>query len=372
MNIFNSSKRQKLRMLVYLKKFGTFVCGAFFVLCFVTGCYNICHRPFSGFYHSVILDDRYDNYNYAVDISDQITFYENGNHGYLKNDITGKKVLRDVKWVIVPENVEDTLACYASKGYRGFLDVRTGHSVIPAERYTKAWLFSEGLAAVMEKDSTIKFIDTHGKVVINKNFRYPVFSYGYLFYDSLCAMTDASGKWGIIDRKGEWVIMPQYDGIAHKDAGFWLVNKDGNRGLLNKEALPVIPVEYRNIEVMEQGISVVLEDYTMCMMNHDGSLKHKFVCGSINDIYYETSDVDADGESTQKLAKCKSYYTYEGHRGLMSPDGVPLTLPLFSSITGVNENLYYCRYDYSDSGILLDGKGRVINEGNIELKDNAK
>ena len=369
MKVFNFSKRQKLRMLVYLKKFGTFVCGAFFVLCFITGCYNICHRPLSGFVHSVIFDDRYDNYNYSLEVSDHITFYENGNHGYLKSNVTGKKVLRDVKWVITSDNIGDTLACYASKGYRGFLDIRTGHSVIPAERYTKAWLFSEGLAAVMEKDSTIKFIDTHGKVVIDKDFRYPVFSNGYLFYDSLCAMTDASGKWGIIDKKGEWVIDPEYDGIAHKDHGFWLVNKKEKRGLLDKNARPVIPTEYRNIEVVEQGISVVFDDYTMCMMNYDGSLKYKFVCGSIDEIYYATSETDANGEDIQKLAPCKSYYTFEGHRGLMSPNGIPLTLPLFSCITGVNENLYYCRFDYSDSGILIDGKGRMVNEDYYREKE---
>ena len=363
MKVLNASRVRNLRRLAFLKKVGTFVCGAFFILCFITGCYNICHQPLSGFVHSVILDDRYDDYNYSIEVSDQITFYENGSHGYLKSDVTGKKVLRDVKWVVTSDNAEDTLACYASKGYRGYLDVRTGHPVIPAKSYTKAWLFSEGLAAVMEKDSTIKFIDTHGQVVIDKDkgFRYPSFSYGYLFYDSLCAMTDASGKWGIIDRKGDWVVGPEYDGIAHKVPGFWLVNKKEKRGLLDKKARPVIPTEYRNIEVMEQGISVVLDDYSMCMMNYDGSLKYKFVCGSIDDIYYATAETDAEGETINKLTPCKSYYTYEGHRGLMGPDGVPLTLPLFSCITGVNENLYYCCFDYSDSGILMDGKGRVVN-----------
>lgn len=369
MTVFNFSKRQKLRMLVYLKKFGTFVCGAFFVLCFITGCYNICHRPFSGFYHSVIKDDRYDSYNYSVEVSDQITFYENGNHGYLKSDVTGKKVLRDVKWVITSENEEDTLACYSSKGYRGFLDVRTGHPVIPAERYTKAWLFSEGLAAVMEKDSTIKFIDTHGKVVIDKDFRYPSFSYGYLFYDSLCAMTDASGKWGIIDRKGDWIVRPEYDGIAHKDAGFWLLNKIEKRGLLDKTAKLVIPVEYRDIEVLEQGISVVLDDYTMCMMNYDGTLKYKFVCDDVDDIYFATSETDEMGNDIRKLAPCKAYNTYEGHCGLMGPNGIPLTLPLFTSISAVNANLYYCKFGHSGSGVLMDGNGRVVNEGNIENRD---
>ena len=370
MKVF-SSRMRKLRLLVYLKKIAVYVIGIIVILCFFNGCYHFCRQPLSGFYHSVILDDRYDMFGYSEEVSDNITFYENGSHGYLKDDITGKKVLRDVNWVVTSSS-EDTLACYASKGYRGYLDVRTGRPVIPAERYTKAWLFSEGLAAVMEKDSTIKFIDTHGQVVIDKGFRHPVFTYGYLFHDSLCAMTDALGKWGIIDRKGEWVVLPEYDGIAHRDPGFWLVNKGEKRGLLDKKALPVIPVEYRSIEVSAQGISVVLDDYTMCMMNYDGSLKYKFICGDVDNIYYATSETNSDGEDIQKLAPCKSYYTYEDHRGLMGPDGQPLTKPIFSSITGVNENLYYCQFDYVGCGILLDGKGRLVNESSFDAKESGK
>ncbi len=362
MKVYNPSKMRMLRIFVHLKKVGVFVCGAFFLLCFVNGCYNICHRPLSGFYHSVILDDRYDMFNYHKKISEQVTFYGNGAHGYLRNNTTGKKVLRDIRWVRTSGNETDTLACYASNGFRGYLDIRTGKPVIRAERYTKAWLFSEGLAAVMEKDSTIKFIDTRGNVAIEKDFRYPSFAYGYLFYDSLCAMTDTSGKWGIIDRKGEWVVLPEYDGIAHKNEGYWLLNKNGRRGLLDKKAKSVIPVEYRFIDILEQGISVVLDDYTMNIMNFDGTLKHKFVCDNVDDLYYNASETNDNGENIRKLAPCKSYSTYEGHCGLLGPDGKPITKPLFTNIYAVSSDIYYCQLDHSGNGILLDDNGRIVNE----------
>lgn len=362
MKVSSSSKMRMLRMLVYLKKVGVFVCGAFFILCFITGCHNICHRPFSGFIHSVILDDRYDKLAHREEINGNITFFSNGSHGFVVNNYTGKKVLRDVKWVIASDNEKDSLACYASKGFRGYLDVRTGRPVIPAKRFAKAWLFSEGLAAVMEKDSTIKFIDTRGQVVIDKGFRFPSFSYGYLFHDSLCAMTDTSGKWGIIDRRGEWVIRPEYDGIAHIKTGYWLLNKKDQKGLLNKKAQLVIPVEYCDVEVMEQGISVVLEDYTMQMMNFDGTLKYNFVSNDIDDIYYMTSETNESGEDISKLAPCKSYSTYAGHCGLLSPEGKPLTKPEYTSIIGIGPNLYYCVFDNTDTGIILDGNGKRVNE----------
>lgn len=364
MKVNNPSQMRMLRIFAYLKKVGVFVCGVFFVVCFVTGCYNIFHRPCSDLLHSVILDDRYDNYSYRQRVSEQVSFCANGAHGFLRNNVTGKKILRDVRWVRTSGNETDTLACYASKGFRGYLDVRTGKPVILAERYTKAWLFSEGLAAVMEKDSTIKFIDTRGNVVIDNNFRYPVFSYGYLFYDSLCAMTDASGKWGIINRKGDWVVQPEYDGIAHKDEGFWLLNKNEKRGLLNKTAKSVIPVEFRQVEILDDGISVVREDYTMSIFDFDGALKYKFACEDVNNMYYTTSEVSDTGEEIRKLAPCKSYSTYADHCGLMSSDGKPITLPLFTNIWAVNSNTYYCQLDNSNSGILLDEKGKVIYNSN--------
>ena len=357
------SKMRNLRIVYYLKQAGSIILGVLFMLCFVTGCYNICHRPFSGFVHSVILDDRYDNYTNKYEVNEYITFYSNGAHGYVKSNYTDKKVLRDVKWVIASDNREDTLACYASKGFRGYLDVRTGRPVIPAKRFTKAWLFSEGVAAVMEKDSTVKFINTRGQVVIsNKEFRYPSFAYGFLFHNSLCAMTDTAGKWGIIDRSGEWVIRPEYDGIEHLSSGHWLVDKNERKGLFDMKAQAILPVEYRGIEVMEHGISVVHKDYTKQMLNFDGTLKYKFVTDDIEDIYYTTSEVTELGEDIRKLTPCKSYSTFAGRCGLLSPEGKPVTGPEFTSITGLGPNLYYCVFDFTSTGVILDGNGNMVNE----------
>ena len=116
----------------------------------------------------------------------------------------------------------------------------------------------------------------------------------------------------------------------------------------------------------------MLEDYTMCMMDYDGTLKYKFVCDDVDDIYYATSETDEMGCDIRKLAPCKAYNTYEGHCGLMGPEGKPLTLPIFTNISAVNANLYYCKFDHSDSGILLDGNGRLVNNSEIEVKESGK
>jgi hypothetical protein len=121
-------------------------------------------------------------------------------------------------------------------------------------------------------------------------------------------------------------------------------------------------VEYRDITVMEKGISVVLQDYTMQMLNFDGTLMYHFVTGDIDDIYYTTTDVTESGEDIRKLTPCKAYSTYAGRCGLLSPEGKPLTKPEFTSITGFGPNLYYCVFNFSDIGIILDGKGNLVNK----------
>ena len=106
----------------------------------------------------------------------------------------------------------------------------------------------------------------------------------------------------------------------------------------------------------------MLDDYTMCMMNFDGTLKYKFVCDDVDDLYYGTPETDEMGNDIRKMAACKAYNTYGGHCGLLGSDGIPLTQPLFTCISAVNANLYYCKFDHSDSGILMDGTGRIINK----------
>jgi len=89
---------------------------------------------------------------------------------------------------------------------------------------------------------------------------------------------------------------------------------------------------------------------------------HQFVSGDIDDIYYTTQETNEMGDDIRKLTPCKAYSTYAGRCGLLSPEGKPLTKPDFTSITGIGPNLYYCVYDFTSTGIILDGKGNLVNE----------
>ena len=70
-------------------------------------------------------------------------------------------------------SVNDSLAVYALPGKHGYINVNTGRIVIEAEanNYCKAWMFSEGLAAVI-KDGKIGFINAKNEVIIPFQFDY--------------------------------------------------------------------------------------------------------------------------------------------------------------------------------------------------------
>lgn len=82
------------------------------------------------------------------------------------NHCTGKYTTPKLNWVS-DAPVNDSLTVYAILEKRGYINAKNGVIVIDAELndYRKAWVFSEGLAAVM-KDGKIGFINAKNEVVI--------------------------------------------------------------------------------------------------------------------------------------------------------------------------------------------------------------
>ena len=122
----------------------------------------------------------------------------------------------------------------------GFVDC-TSTFVIPM-RYEWAWDFSEGLAAVWD-GTKWGFIDKTGEYVIAPQFD-GVWRNG--FRHGLAAVNIggeqdpqgpvAGGKWGYINKVGEWIISPRYD-MAYEFTGsgvaqVWI---DEKRGYINRQ-----------------------------------------------------------------------------------------------------------------------------------------
>ena len=133
------------------------------------------------------------------------------------NYCTGKYTTPKVNWV-ADSPANDSLTVYAIPNKRGYINIKNGEIVIDAEanNYRKAWVFSEGLAAVM-KEGKIGFINAKNEVVIPFQFDYTdkcrMYDFGYLFHDGYCIMTNKDGDLGLIDTTGKWIVEPAYDEI---------------------------------------------------------------------------------------------------------------------------------------------------------------
>ena len=373
------SKMRIMRMYVKYRNVFYYLLCIPGIIVFATGLYYAGYWGTYGLkycYHAYILDDANRIYNYSKDINTDYRFCENGTHGWIEKKETHKKIIKDVCWIVGIDD-EDSLLCFASKGYRGYLNRNTCKITVPADRYIKAWLFSEGVAAVVEKDSTLKFINSSGEVVIDKSFKYHTrpTGRGFLFENGYCQMRNYDGRWGLIDRQGRWAIVPQYDKILFTEKNCWLIYKDGKQGLLNDSLKLIVPPDYREVIITNHGIEILKEDYIRQLLDYDGKIINHFIYTDIRELYYKTGAVNPEAdEYTYALSPYKVYQTTYSSTipvkvGLMSPNGIPITPPLYSFIEAINADYFRCFYDESGhyyegeaSSIIINRKGQVIEK----------
>ena len=146
-------------------------------------------------------------------LNDDLVAYRTGDGKVsIKNAATGIVTIKDIKIDWTQRSRNDSLAVFCSEGKRGYYNMYTGEIAVPAQ-YRRAWIFSEGLAAV-QRNGNIGFIDHQGKVVIDFNYPYhgnPLTE--FVFDDGHCVVANAEGKCGVIDKTGKWLIQPEYDNV---------------------------------------------------------------------------------------------------------------------------------------------------------------
>lgn len=268
-----------------------------------------------------------------------------------------------INWLKWDEDREDSLAVYALPNKRGYINVNTGRIVIDAEAndYQKAWLFSEGLAAVM-KGGKIGFINARNEVVIPFQYDYSdecrMYDFGYLFHNGYCAMTNAEGDLGLIDREGRWVIEPAYDQIwASHESGFRIVVNDGKYGLLDAAGAIVYPAEYRFIDIVSDGF-VLDKAGRRWQVDFNGKTVLPFMFDEMTNLNYPI-EYDDCGDLIWKLSDYAMYKI--SHRcGIMNRlTGQPITPAIYSDIEMLSKNLFKVqRYGYEC--YLLDMNGNIV------------
>ena len=152
---------------------------------------------------------------------------------------------------------------WAEKDHKcGYLDIQ--NRVIIQFKYGQAYNFSEGLAAVGERDGyynavmgrvpnfKIGFIDKNGNVVIPFQFKPQFASTTPEFHEGLSPMGVSSNNyWGLnigyINKKGEFVIKPIYNEAEPFENGLGKVKRNDKEGFVNSNGEEVIPIEYEYV-----------------------------------------------------------------------------------------------------------------------------
>lgn len=179
---------------------------------------------------------------------------------YVENLFSGTKTIDNVEWVrpiCTTIDAPDTLAVFSllenGRGSRkGYLNIYTGEVVLP-DTYKHAWNFKNGKYAVvsvvcMENDS-LYVIDRDGKIRSKGFISSNQLKFGFVFNNGLCIMESNSGKFGLINTGGEWVLAPEYEWITRNPRiGAYRIMKNNLVGVIDKTLKPVLPIKFRDVD----------------------------------------------------------------------------------------------------------------------------
>ena len=313
-----------------------------------------------------IYDDAYGRDYWDRRISDNVTLHSfSYNKWRVYNNRIKEYTTKKINWLSKSSD-SDSLAVYALSDKRGYINVNTGRIVIDAETndYCKAWVFSESLAAVM-KDGKIGFINTNNEIVIPFQFDYTdkcrMWEFGYVFHNGYCAMPNAEGDLGLIDKNGNWVIEPKYDEIwaPHKN-GYRVIVKDNKHGILNSDCTVVYPAEYGYINILSDGF-VLTKGGKQWQVDFEGNTVQPFMFDGTYYLKYPNG-YDSCGDLTYEFADFVKYEVMNSYGIMNRITGEPITPAIYSDINMLSKNLFEVQEYDSYDWYLLDTKGNVVSK----------
>ena len=323
-----------------------------------------------------ICDDTYweDDTNLGGSMIFQTSYEENGR---IYDVDTRETLVKNVDWVVVPQ-IGDSLAVFSKEGKRGYINVNTGHIAIAPDTYRRAWLFSDGVAAV-EKHGRLAFIDHGNKTVIDNGLKYNFHASEYQFHDGFCVVENqnTTEKKGLIDKTGNWAIDAVYDNIEHCDS-VWVTSCGRDVTLLTDKLEMIRTFDTSESSVEGGRLYVADADHMIKIYGMDGVLLDENMIRNIEDMTYYTgeivyntsrtyneegllqSEVENDMEkNVVATSRCKKYEAELGWYGLISPEGRVVTKPIYRFIEAVGNDLYLCK-DENYVGTLINGRGEKI------------
>jgi len=273
------------------------------------------------------------------------------------NNHTGRPTTPKLDWISTGQ-AHDSITVYRMGHKRGYINRMIGEIVIPAG-FDHAWNFSEGLGAVVS-GKRLGFIDSRGQVTLPFRFYY----HGgqdkrvdFQFNEGYCTVYDSTGRQGLIDKKGRWVLQPEFDYVNNPVGGYRIVKKAGKYGVIDRQLNTVLPMVYDNISIWEDGF-VVMKDGGQQKLALDAKMVlQPFIYDETAYLYYNSGKVNESGDDIL-LKSDYIGYRLDQSWGIMDKNGKVVARALYNEITALSNDLFSGRI--GNSWISLDAKGKVV------------
>ena len=276
-----------------------------------------------------------------------------------------KYVTPRLEWVASTPD-KDSLTVFCDKdGKRGFLNVNTGKIVIDG-KYEHAWIFSEGLAAVVEPEGKMGFIDGNGEYVIAPEIDYTK-SHDYVFKHNVCCIENRDGKQGLLSREGKWVLPQEYSWIDYvAETDMFIPTKDGKDGLIKNGNFEwVYPVEYDDISWTDAPTGhgfILYKDFRSWHVAMDGTVIDEFLVDDTQELKYMVKYNSAAEDEYAISDKVVSFRVY-GLWGVMDKQTGKVLIPAkYGNVEMVSKDIVKCglESDQYDDSVLYDLNGKKI------------
>lgn len=199
------------------------------------------------------------------------------------------------------------------------------------------FVFEDGIT-LTRKNKEIKYVNKNGDLITESQFED-----GHAFYKGTASVKQ-NGKWGFIDKSGNFVIPAKYEQTYrsfHED--MLAVKEEGKWGFIDRSARWVIEPKFENGGLFEYGRAFIEENKKAGMIDKEGNW--------VVEPKFESVALFMD----QPITSARE----NGNTGLINTDGQWVLEPRFDDLTAV------CYANHAISPAKKDGKyGLIDKQGN--------
>jgi hypothetical protein len=292
------------------------------------------------------------------------------------------KAIADVNGKIISDRFDYLALPYESKPLsyvifkgdkRGFISSLTGETLFKPEVFVRAWIDNPqyGLAAVVDKDQKLGFVDVRTKkVAIPLQFDYEDehVNYDFIFKDfngrGVCIVPGKNDTYGIIDTTGEIILPILYNQIDFLQHNYLRIVRNGKYALLDSAFNVVLPLEYDYLAVNDLGIVADQNDYANGHKQYLLAFNGKDVINKLwlDPVEYEElvtplyepvpEKYDNNGNRIYGARSLFSMYQIDDRYGVFDEKYSILIPSKYESIEYLGKGYFSC---------FLNGKGAIVN-----------